>query len=150
MFGREIEDIFVWVVNHWVQDVELRTSSKKRVGETRCKRTVFFILHKTIRHRTIRNVTWLFLVCITIVGELQDARLTQLFTHPSITIAKPIRTHFETRAEGSLHFWECPSKAEWFIHAEVHKKRLPGCATQPRNRCKLHTTCWGGKKARNV
>jgi len=66
----------------------------------------------------------------------------------SIAIAKLIRTHFETHAEGSLHFWEFPSKAEWFIHPEVHKKRLPGRATQPRNECKLHTTCWGKKKAR--
>ena len=82
-----------------------------------------------------------YIICIAIVGELQDVRLTQLFTQPSIAIAKPIRTHFETRAEGNLHFWECPSKAEWFIHAEVHKKRLPGCATQPRNGCKLHATC---------
>jgi len=40
----------------------------------------------------------------------------------SIAIAKLIRAHFETHPEGSLRFWECPSKAERFINAEVHKE----------------------------
>jgi len=85
-------------------------------------------------------------LCIAIVGELQLDTAIHSAQGRSIAIAKLIRIHFETHAEGSLHFWECPSKAEWFIHAEVHKKRLPGCATQSRNKCKLHTTCWGERK----
>lgn len=48
----------------------------------------------------------------------------------SIAMAKLIRTHLETHPEDSLHSWECPSKAEWFIHTEVHKRGLPGRATQ--------------------
>ena len=51
----------------------------------------------------------------------------------SIAIAKLIRTHFETHAEGSLHFWEFPSKAEWFIHPEVHKEATRmHCPTEER------------------
>jgi len=40
----------------------------------------------------------------------------------SITISRLIRSHFETHPEGSLHFWDCPSNARWFIHAEVHNE----------------------------
>ena len=30
--------------------------------------------------------------------------------------------HFETHPKGSLHFWDSPSNARWFIHAEVHNE----------------------------
>ena len=48
----------------------------------------------------------------------------------SIAMAKLIRTHLDNHPEDSLHSRECPSKAEWFIHTEVHKRGLPGRATQ--------------------
>jgi len=38
----------------------------------------------------------------------------------SIAVSKLLRSHFTTHPEGSLHFWDCPSDAKWFIQADVH------------------------------
>jgi len=53
---------------------------------------------------------------------VQLTRLIHSGQGHSIAIAKFIRTHFETHPDDTLYFWECPSKAKWFIHAEVCKE----------------------------
>ena len=38
----------------------------------------------------------------------------------SVAMSRLLRSHFIAYPEGSLHFWDCPSDAKWFIQARVH------------------------------
>jgi len=38
----------------------------------------------------------------------------------SIAVARALRSHFAENPDGSLHFWDCPTDARWFIHDKVY------------------------------
>jgi len=47
----------------------------------------------------------------------------------SLAVSRLSRSHFTTHPEDSLHFWDYPSDAKWFIQATVHdgsKGPIPG------------------------
>jgi len=39
-------------------------------------------------------------------------------------VSRLLRSHYTTHPEGSLHFWDCPSDAKWFVQAKVHDEAV--------------------------
>jgi len=104
-----------WVGGHQI------TSIKSPTGKVTALDTELFAIRLAISKATVTGCKDIIIFTgnIPAAKRAMDTSIHSGQEH-SIAMSRLLRSHFIAYLEGSLHFWDCPSDAKWFIQARVH------------------------------
>ena len=109
-------------VAHFWRLGEQVSSSKAPAGRATALDAELFAIQLSIVKATSFDVKHIIIITdsLTVARRAVDASVHSGQAH-SLTIVQALRDFFINHPDRSIHFWDCPSKAQWSLHFLVHK-----------------------------